>query len=243
MRRAPSTSEGRSAAVAGRKSALPTPDMNASAIIGAMPSVKQRAREGRRAHDVADDGAAEAAGAVDEAAEERAEQHRRDQIGEHHRGCGPRRADALVSEQHQRDVAGGGAQATLQVGGEEPARRPLLPPEGLDATHTGGSSVATHRHAGSVATCGHEWSPLGWWLVATHRHEVRPLGWWLVATPRHQRRPFGSWLHATPGHGSLPRSGWSWSLAAHLGHVRLRRSGWSWSLAAHAGHVSLPGSG
>ena len=96
--------------------------------------------------EVGDDRAAEPAGAVDEAAEQRAEEHRREEVGEQHRRRGPRRADALVGEQHQRDVAGGGAQAALQVGGEEPARAPLLPPEGLDATHGGSRSDATPGH-------------------------------------------------------------------------------------------------
>ena len=87
----------------------------------AMPS-QRRPAIATRAH-VARDRAAQAAGAVDEAAEQRAEQHRGHQVGQQHGGRRPGRADPLVRDDHQRDIAGAGAQPALEVGDEEPADR------------------------------------------------------------------------------------------------------------------------
>ena len=91
--------------------------------------------EGRGADEVGDDGAAEAARAVDHAAHQRAEEHQRHELSEQDRGGRPRGPDALVGQQHQGDVAGAGADGALQVGGEEPPGAPLLAPEGQHPAH------------------------------------------------------------------------------------------------------------
>ena len=126
------------------------------------PVGEDQRRERRGAQEVRDDRAAEPAGAVDHAADQRAEEHGRQQVGEQHRRRRPRGADALIGEQHQRDVAGGGAQASLQVGGEEPARAPLLPPQGQDATHAGGVLL--------TAAPGHVRPPFAQWVTMGGRH-------------------------------------------------------------------------
>ena len=115
------TTAGSSAQVAGRSSALPSPAARASAISGDGAVGEDQAGEGERADQLGGDRAAEPAGAVDQPAEQRAEQHRGGEVGDQHRGRAPGRAELLVGEQQERDVAGAGAERALQVGGEEPA--------------------------------------------------------------------------------------------------------------------------
>ena len=132
LRLAGVTTAGSSAQVAGRSSALPRPAASASATSGDRAVGEDEAGEGERADQLGGDRAAEPAGAVDQPAEQRAEQHRGGEVGDQHRGRAPGRAELLVGQQQQRDVAGAGAERALEVGGEEPARAALGAPAETD---------------------------------------------------------------------------------------------------------------
>jgi hypothetical protein len=80
------------------------------------------------------------AGAVGELAEHRAEQHRRQQVRQHHRGRGPGGADPVVGQHHQRDIAGARAERALRLGGEEAPGGGLAPPD-LDRRLQHGTSI------------------------------------------------------------------------------------------------------
>ena len=79
--------------------------------------------EGERADHVGGDRAAEPARPIDQPAQQRAEQHRRREVGEQDCGRAPGGAEAVVGQHEQRHVRGAGAERALQVRGEEPARR------------------------------------------------------------------------------------------------------------------------
>ena len=114
------TIAGSSAQVAGRSRALPKPAASASTT-SARAVGEDEAGEGERADQLGGDRAAEPARAVDQAAEQRAEQHRRGEVGDQDRGRAPGRAELLVGQQQQRDVAGAGPERALEMRGEEPA--------------------------------------------------------------------------------------------------------------------------
>ena len=73
---------GSSANAAGRKTVLPMPVSTASASSGSAPGTKIMAGERGGAQDVGDDRAAQAVAAVEPGADQRAEQHRRQHLGQ-----------------------------------------------------------------------------------------------------------------------------------------------------------------
>ena len=139
LRRVGCTIAGSSAQVAGRRMALPRPAASARAIELGRAVGEDQPEERERADQVGGDRAAQAAAAVDHAAQQRAEQHRGGEVGDQDRGRAPGRAELLVGQQQQRHVAGAGAERALEVRGEEPARRALRAP------HRGDSALISGR--------------------------------------------------------------------------------------------------
>ena len=109
----------------GLNSALPTPASSANATCD--ERIDERDPEERdRAHDVGDDRAQLARPAIRGGAEDRPEQHRREEIGQQHEADRPRRAEALVGDQQERYVARRPCRATTGRGPRrtnEPAAR------------------------------------------------------------------------------------------------------------------------
>ena len=81
------------------------PATSAPAIITGIELGGHHDEEGEAAQDVGDDGAGAPADAVDQRAEQRPEDDRREQLGEQDGGDGPGRVEAVVGEQRQGDTA------------------------------------------------------------------------------------------------------------------------------------------
>jgi hypothetical protein len=109
---------------------------------------EDQAGERQRADQLGGDRAAEPARPVDQPAEERAEQHRRGEVRDQHRGRAPRGAQLLVGQQQQGDVAGAGAERALQVSGEEPPRLALRVPHAGEASLWSGRLHGVHPRPG-----------------------------------------------------------------------------------------------
>ena len=146
---------GSPASAAGVNSAVPMPATSAPTIItGSEPAVmtttnaRQRSTSATTAH-------VRQPIAVDERAEQRPEHDRRQQIGHQHGGDRPRRVEAVVGEQRQRDVRRGPcprqdcacAAKKRRAGAPESALRNIRRPAGRGLPSAAGRGASRRRRA------------------------------------------------------------------------------------------------
>ena len=124
-----STRLGRLASAAGVNRPVPTPASRASKKVPTNPSTSTRPRKATPAGRPPDDHARSPRPAVRDGPEQRAQQHRRHDVGQENEPDRPRRIEPVQRDEQQRDVGGPSAQRGLRERGEEHPRPPLVPQE------------------------------------------------------------------------------------------------------------------